>query len=49
MNNPTTSNRSLLAYASPALPIAVLEMPLIVYIVPFYAAELGMELEEWGR
>ena len=33
----------LIAYAGPGLPIAVLEMPLIVYIVPFYAAELGLE------
>jgi len=43
-NNPAT----LIAYAGPALPIAVLEMPLIVYIVPFYAQELGLELAVIG-
>lgn len=48
MVNKPTSRLSLIAYAGPALPIAVLEMPLIVYIVPFYAAELGLELAVIG-
>ena len=44
MSKESTDRLALIAYAGPALPIAVLEMPLIVYIVPFYAAELGLEL-----
>lgn len=45
-NNMSTNNPSrtaLISYAAPGLPIAVLEMPLIVYVVPFYAQELGMD------
>lgn len=48
MANNSTDRLALIAYASPALPIAVLEMPLIIYIVPFYAQELGMELAAIG-
>lgn len=48
MSEQTVKRLSLIAYASPGLPISVLEMPLIVYIVPFYAQELGMELAAIG-
>ena len=48
MSNKTLNRFSLIAYAGPALPIAVLEMPLIVYIVPFYAQELGLPLATIG-
>ena len=48
MSDKAPSRTALIAYASPGLPIAVLEMPLIVYIVPFYAAELGLELAAIG-
>ena len=43
-----TSRLSLIAYSGPGLPIAILEMPLIIYIVPFYAQELGLELATIG-
>ena len=48
MTNNKTSRLALIAYAGPGLPIAVLEMPLIIYIVPFYAQELGLELATIG-
>jgi glycoside/pentoside/hexuronide:cation symporter, GPH family len=48
MSNNVVNRLSLIAYAGPALPIAVLEMPLIVYIVPFYAQELGLPLATIG-
>jgi GPH family glycoside/pentoside/hexuronide:cation symporter len=48
MTEKSVSRLSLISYSAPGLPIAVLEMPLIVYIVPFYAQELGMELATIG-
>ncbi|NKB35972.1 MAG: MFS transporter [Gammaproteobacteria bacterium] len=48
MSNNKLGRLSLITYAGPGLPIAVLEMPLIVYIVPFYAGELGLELATIG-
>ncbi len=48
MNKNATNRLSLIAYVGPGLPIAILEMPLIVYIVPFYAGELGVELATIG-
>jgi Na+/melibiose symporter-like transporter len=46
MNSPTESPSrvQLLAYAGPAVPLSMLMMQLIVYVPPFYAAEMGMEL-----
>lgn len=43
-----TAASSLLAYALPAVPLAMLGMPLILYVPPFYAAELGLELAAVG-
>ena len=48
MVNTSLGKKALVAYTAPGLPIAVLEMPLIIYIVPFYAAELGVELAAIG-
>ena len=43
-----TDKISLLAYALPAVPLAMLGMPLIIYVPPFYASELGLELAAVG-
>ena len=43
-----TDKTSLLAYALPAIPLAMLGMPLIIYVPPLYAAELGLELAAVG-
>ena len=43
-----TDRTSLLAYMLPAIPLAMLGMPLIIYVPPFYAAELGLELAAVG-
>ncbi|MCY3750195.1 MAG: MFS transporter [Gammaproteobacteria bacterium] len=43
-----TGRTSLLAYMLPAVPLAMLGMPLIIYVPPFYAAELGLELAAVG-
>ena len=45
---PATGRTSLLAYMLPAVPLAMLGMPLIIYVPPFYAAELGLELAAVG-
>ena len=47
MRSPT-DRTSLLAYMLPAVPLAMLGMPLIIYVPPFYAAELGLELAAVG-
>ena len=47
MRSPTDKT-SLLAYALPAIPLAMLGMPLIIYVPPFYASELGLELAAVG-
>ena len=36
------NNRELLAYSMPALPLAVLGLPLHVYVPQYYAEELGL-------
>ena len=36
-----TSLFSLIAYSGPAIPLAMLGLPLILYLPPFYAAEFG--------
>lgn len=38
----------LLAYGLPALPLAVLALPLVVYLPPYYADELGVSLTAVG-
>ena len=43
-----TSTPALVAYAGPAMPLAMLGMPLVVYVPPFYAAELGLDLAAVG-
>ena len=39
---------ALIAYSGPALPIAMMGLPLILYLPPFYAGELGVELAVVG-
>ena len=48
MPSDNTSRRSLLAYAGPAIPLRILMMQLVVYVPPFYAAELGLEMAAIG-
>jgi Na+/melibiose symporter-like transporter len=43
-----TSKSSLLAYAGPAIPLRILLMQLVVYVPPFYAAEMGLEIATIG-
>lgn len=44
-----TSNRlRLLAYSGPAIPLSILLMPLFVYLPPFYAQEIGLNLTVIG-
>lgn len=38
----------LLFYAGPAIPLSMLTMPLVMYVPPFYAAEVGMSLAAVG-
>jgi len=42
------SNRQLAAYSAPALPIAALSLPLVIYMPPFYAMEMGLGLTAVG-
>ena len=42
------SRLELLGYALPSAPISMLMMMLIVYLAPFYAAEMGLELATVG-
>ncbi len=42
------SGASLLAYATLSAPLSMLMLQLIVYLPPFYAAELGMDLAQVG-
>jgi Na+/melibiose symporter-like transporter len=46
-NNPP-GTASLLAYAGPAIPLRILLMQLVVYVPPFYAAEMGLEITAIG-
>jgi len=43
-----TSTSSLLAYAGPAIPLRILLMQLVVYVPPFYASEIGLEIGAIG-
>jgi Na+/melibiose symporter-like transporter len=43
-----TSTLSLLAYGAPAAPLNILMLQLIVYIPPFYAQEIGLDLAAVG-
>ena len=40
--------RTIGAYASPAIPIAALGLPLVVYLPPFYTKEMGLGLSVVG-
>ncbi len=42
------NRRSLIAYSLPSAPLSMLNMMLIVYIPPFYAAEIGLPLAAVG-
>ena len=46
-NKPLTTAR-LVAYSLPSAPTSMLMMMVIVYLAPFYAAEIGMELAAVG-
>ena len=50
-NKPLTkplTNSTLLAYASPAIPIAAMGIPIAIYIPPFYAQDMGLGLSVVG-
>lgn len=40
--------RMLAAYAGPGLPVAALGLPLVIYLPPYYAGELGLDLAAVG-
>jgi len=44
MNHPPLSLPTLAAFASPAAPISALGLPLVVYLPPFYADDMGIGL-----
>src|SRR3546814_8118742 len=44
----TISNRLLASLAAPALPMAALTLPLIIYLPEFYANALGLDLAVVG-
>ncbi len=46
MSKPSTG--SLLAYSLPSAPTSMLMMMLVVYLAPFYASEMGLELAAVG-
>ncbi|MGA0100205.1 MAG: MFS transporter [Steroidobacteraceae bacterium] len=48
MTRSLTSSGTLLAYAGPSTPLAMLMMQLIVYLPPFYASEIGLPLAQVG-
>ena len=39
---------SLIAYSLPSAPTSMLGMMLVVYLAPFYASEMGLELAAVG-
>lgn len=41
-------NRTLAAYAGPGIPVAALGLPLVIYLPPYYAGELGLDLAAVG-
>lgn len=48
MNKDRTSTGSLIAYSLPSAPTSMLGMMLVVYLAPFYASEMGLELAAVG-
>ena len=48
MTRSATSTFSLLAYGGPSAPLNILMLQLIVYIPPFYAQEMGLDLAAVG-
>jgi GPH family glycoside/pentoside/hexuronide:cation symporter len=42
------SNLQLLAFASPALPLAAMVLPIGFLLPPFYTGEMGISLTAWG-
>ncbi len=40
--------RTAAAYAGPGLPVAALGLPLVIYLPPYYAGELGLDLATVG-
>lgn len=48
MSDKYTSTPSLLAYGGPSAPLSMLMLQLIVYLPPFYAAEMGIGLAQVG-
>jgi GPH family glycoside/pentoside/hexuronide:cation symporter len=48
METPNLTKTSLIAYSLPSAPTSMLMMMLVVYLAPFYASEMGMELAAIG-
>ena len=48
MATQNTSLQSLLAYSGPAISMRILLLQLVVYVPPFYAAEMGMDIAAIG-
>ena len=48
MQNGELKTTQLIAYAGPMIPLSIMLMQLIVYIPPFYAAELGVDIAVVG-
>ena len=47
-NSEALSQTALSAYAGPAVPLAMVFVPLVVFLPPFYASELGLSLQAVG-
>ncbi len=48
MSKMNLRRRTIAAFASPAIPIAALGLPLVVYLPPFYAEDMGLGLSIVG-
>ena len=48
METPNLTKTSLIAYSLPSAPTSMLMMMLVVYLAPFYASEMGIELAAIG-
>ena len=48
MRNDELSAYKLLAYAGPMIPLSIMAMQLVVYIPPFYAGQLGVDIAVVG-
>jgi GPH family glycoside/pentoside/hexuronide:cation symporter len=46
--NRRPGTRDLIAYAAPAVPLAALYFPVYVYVMPFYASDMGVSLAALG-